>query len=179
MSNDLNRDELKGGVAGFLGGLAGTWAMTEYQAFWSRVVHGYESPSAAGRHDAREWQERSEGGDNANELAADAVARATLDRPLGRNEMQVAAPLMHYAFGAGVSAAYGVFAERAAWATAGTGAGFGTFVWAAADEAAVPMLGLSHPGRHPADAHLQAFTAHLVFGITTELVRKAVRRALR
>ena len=179
MSSDHEREPLKGAIAGFVGGLAGTWAMTEYQAAWSRVVNHYESPSAAGRHDAREWQEKNEGGENANELAAQAVADATVARPLTEREMEVAAPLMHYAFGAGVSTAYGIAVEHAPWATAGAGAGFGALVWAGADEAVVPALGLSRPSRYPPEAHLQAFTAHLVFGVATELVRKAVRRLLR
>lgn len=179
MNRDNDGNALKGAMAGFVGGVAGTWAMTEYQALWSRAVNGYRSPSAAGRHDAREWQEKYEDGENANELAADAVARATVARPLDEQEMRIAAPLMHYAFGAGAGTAYGVVAERARWTTAGAGAGFGTVVWAGADESVVPLLGLSHPRRLPAEAHLQAFTAHLVFGIVTELVRRTVRRALR
>lgn len=179
MRSNNDRDSLKGAIAGFVGGLAGTWAMTEYQALWSRVMNHYESPSAAGRHDAREWQEKNEGGQNANELAADAVAHTAVDRDLTEREMQVAAPLMHYAFGAGVSTAYGMAAEHAPWATAGAGSGYGALVWAGADEGVVPALGLSHAPRYPAEAHLHALTAHLVFGISTELVRRTVRRALR
>ena len=56
------------------------------------------------------------------------------------------------------------------------GAAFGTAVWGGADEIAVPMLGLSKPNaEYPLEAHAQAFAAHIVYGVTTELVRRAVR----
>lgn len=178
MVTERNGDGFKGAVAGFVGGLAGTWAMSEYQALWSRVVNGAEPRSSAGRHDARDWQEKNEG-TNANELAADAVARATVGRSLDEPELAVAAPLMHYAFGSGVSMVYGALAEGAPWVTSGQGTAFGTLVWAGADEGIVPALGLSHPSGYPVESHLQALTAHLVFGFTTEIVRRAVRRAIR
>jgi hypothetical protein len=169
---------MKGALAGFIGGLVGTWMMSECQAFWSRVADGAEPQSAGGRHDARDWQERNEG-TNANELAANAVARATVGHDLTERELQIAAPLMHYAFGSAVSAFYGACAEGAPWVTAGNGAAFGTLVWAGADEAAMPALGLADPAEYPVESHLQSFVSHLVFGLTAEMVRRGVRRMLR
>jgi putative membrane protein len=171
-------DLFKGALAGFVGGLVGTWFMSEYQGLWSRYVDGAEPQSAGGRHDARDWEEKNEG-DNANEEAAQALARRTAGRELTERELEIAAPLMHYAFGATVCAAYGAVAERARWTTAGTGTGFGTLVWAGADEIAMPLIGWSDPRRYPARDHLQSFTSHLVFGVSTELTRRAVRRMLR
>lgn len=171
-------DAWKGAVAGFVGGLVGTWLMSEYQRLWSRYVDGREPQSAGGRHDARDWEEKNEG-NNANEQAAQALARRTLGRKLTGRELEVAAPMMHYAFGSGVSAAYGAVAEHAPWATRGAGTGFGTFVWAGADEIAMPAIGWSHPQTYPLESHLQSFTSHLVFGAGTELTRRAVRRMLR
>jgi putative membrane protein len=172
-------DVAKGMVAGVIGGLAGTWAMSEFQGLWSRAVDGREPRSAAGRHDARDWQERNEG-QNANELAAQTVATHTVGRPLTRTEMTVAAPVIHYTFGAGVSAMYGGLAETSPPVTAGTGLAYGAAVWAAADEVAMPMLGLANRHQpYPVEAHLQSLAAHLVFGLTTEIVRRGVRAALR
>lgn len=178
MTHARDGNTIKGMVAGLIGGVAGTWAMTEYQALWSRVVDGYVSPSAGGAQDAREWQEQHDHGRNANEYAADAVARAALDRPLSRRELRVGAPLMHYAFGSSMGAAYGAAAEHAPAVTAGTGAAFGAAVWAGADETVVPLLGWSRPWNYPPEAHLQAFTAHVVFGLATEMTRRAARRLL-
>lgn len=165
-----------GVVAGLVGGLVATWAMSEFQALWSQAAESFESPSAAGRHDARDWQERNEGGTNANEIAAQVVATHTVDRPLTRRELAVAAAMMHYAFGAAVGAMYGGVAETSDAARALGGAGLGTVVWLGADEIAMPVLGLSDPDEHyPIEAHAQSFAAHLVFGVTAELVRRGVR----
>jgi hypothetical protein len=171
-------DPLKGALAGFIGGLVGTWFMSEYQRLWTRVVNGREPQSAGGRHDARDWQEKYEG-TNANEQAAQAVARETVGRELDERELEVAAPLMHYAFGSGVSTVYGALVEHAPWASAGAGTGFGTAVWIGADEVAMPVIGWSHPQRHPAEAHFQSFTSHLVYGLAAEATRRMVRKALR
>jgi uncharacterized membrane protein YagU involved in acid resistance len=59
------------------------------------------------------------------------------------------------------------------------GAAFGTAVWAAADEVAVPLMGLSRPTtEHPPARHAHAFAAHIVYGVTTEVVRRGVRALL-
>jgi putative membrane protein len=177
MTTDREPDLLKGAVAGLVGGLAGTWAMSEYQALWSRVVDGHEPQSAGGRHDARDWQEKNED-QNANELAAQAVARHTIGRTLTERELEVGAPLMHYAFGTALGLMYGLAAERTTWATSGSGLGFGSAVWAGADEIAMPAIGWSRPQRYPLESHLQSLTAHFVFGVTTEMVRRGARRLM-
>jgi uncharacterized membrane protein YagU involved in acid resistance len=48
-------------------------------------------------------------------------------------------------------------------------------VWAAADEIAMPLFGLSRPTtRRPIEMHAQSFAAHIVYGVVTELGRRAV-----
>ena len=163
----------KGIVAGAIGGLVGTWAMSEAQRLWTHAVDGNAPESAGGRHDARDWQERSEHR-NANELAPQAIARHTLGRSLTRQELRVAAPLTHYLFGAAMGAAYGAYARRRH--VPASGAGFGITVWLAADEIAMPLLGLSHStARRPLEMHLQSFVSHLVYGIATDLARRSLQ----
>jgi hypothetical protein len=60
---------MKGFVPSAIGGLIGTWAMSEAQRAWSRAADDEVPPSAGGTHDARDWQERDEH-QNSNELAA-------------------------------------------------------------------------------------------------------------
>lgn len=157
-------------VAGAIGGLAGTLAMNEAQRAWS-LAAGDVPVSAAGKHDARDWQERSEQ-QNSNELAAQTVATHTVERRLTWDELRVAAPLVHFAFGVGVGALWGAYAQRSHRAS---GVGLGTMVWAAADEIAMPLLGLSRPTtRRPLEMHAQSFAAHIVYGVVTELGRRAV-----
>jgi hypothetical protein len=171
-------DRLKGTVAGLVGGIAGTFAMSEFQAFWSRAIDGYESDSAGGRHDARDWQERSED-DNANEQTAQMVAVHTIGRTLNDDELSIAAPAVHYAFGSAMGALYGMAVENAPVVRAGSGSAFGAAVWIGADEIAMPMLGLESPDNDRTfELHAQSFASHIVYGVTTELVRRAIRRAL-
>jgi len=160
-------------VAGAVAGLAGTWAMSEAQRLWTLAVAGGAPASAGGRHDARDWQERSEQ-QNSNELAAQAIARYVLGRCLTRQELRVAAPLMHYLFGAAMGAVYGAYMQRRR--VPASGAAFGTTVWLAADEIAMPLLGLSHStARRPFEMHLQSLVAHLVFGAATEMTRRLLQ----
>jgi hypothetical protein len=160
-------------LAGAIAGLAGTWAMSEAQRLWTYVIDGSAPASAGGRHDARDWQERSEH-QNANELAAQALAIHFAGRRLTRHELQFAAPLVHYLFGTVVGALYGAYAERRR--SHGSGAGFGMTVWLAADEAAMPLLGLSDStALRPLEMHLQSLMAHLVYGTATEMVRRTLQ----
>jgi len=74
---------------------------------------------------------------------------------------------------------YGAVAELLPEVTVGAGLPFGAFVWLTADEGAVPALGLSKsPAEYPLSTHAYALSAHFVYGLTTEIVRRAVRRAL-
>jgi uncharacterized protein DUF1440 len=165
----------EGIVIGAVAGAMGTWAMNEAQRLWTRAVEGRVPESAGGRHDARDWQERSEQ-QNSNELAAQAAARSLVGRDLTRDELRYAAPLVHYLFGA----AMGVVYERATRRRRGPGSGvaFGAALWLAADELAMPLLGLSRStARRPLEMHLQALAAHLVYGATLEWAAAAMSPA--
>jgi putative membrane protein len=167
---------LTGIIIGAIGGLAGTSAMNEAQRAWTHAVDGEAAESAAGKHDARDWQERSEG-QNSNEIAAQVLANRIVGRPLNRSELAVAAPLIHYSFGAAMGALYGAYLGRRT--QHGTGIGFGLAVWLLADEIAMPLLGLSDSTlRRPFEQHLQSMAAHVVFGMTTEAARAALERQL-
>ena len=60
-ANGEDRNVAAGIVAGLIGGLVGTWVMSEFQGLWSKAADGRDPQSAAGRHDARDWQERYQG----------------------------------------------------------------------------------------------------------------------
>jgi hypothetical protein len=168
-----------GMVAGMIGGAVGTWLMSEFQGAWSRVVDGFQSPSAAGHDDARDWQERHEQGRNANEMAAQAVAEHTIHRRLSRDEAKVGALLVHYAFGATVGAIYGAMVDRSRHAGVASGAAYGTAVLIGGDKVAVPLLGLADRNAdYSFEANLQAFASHMVFGVATEFVRRGVRQLM-
>jgi len=160
-------------AAGAVGGLAGTLAMNYAQRLWTLAADRHPPESAAGEHDARDWQERSEH-QNSNELASQYLAITFLHRRLTHRELAIAAPVVHFAFGATVAACYGLWAATHQ-DTRRSGAMLGVVLWLTADEVAMPLMRLSGPTterRWP--LHVQSFAAHLVYGVTTEQVRRAI-----
>lgn len=78
-----------------------------------------------------------------------------------------------------MAALYGTIAEFVPVVTAGAGLPYGMSIWLVADEGVVPALGLSKPSKaYPLSIHAYALASHFVYGLTTELVRRAVRKVL-
>lgn len=184
-----NGDLLKGLAAGVAGGIAASWVMNQFQSTWSKLTEGVEKPHGAqslqqGSPDhgvARELEKRGSNDDNDNAAvrAGTAVAELVSDTKLTRSEKEIAGAVAHYAMGAASGALYGIAAEFTPAATVGAGIPFGAAIWAAADEGLVPALGLSKSAtEYPLSIHAYALASHLVFGLSTEVVRRTVRRAL-
>jgi len=90
-----------------------------------------------------------------------------------------AGPIVHYAFGALMGAAYGALRVAAPQATSIGGVPFSTAIWLGADEVAVPALGLgASPLETPAPQHGSALAAHAVYGIVLELVHAGILKAM-
>ena len=184
-------DAWKGLLAGAAGGLVASCVMNGFQSAWSRRTHGVErshgaqslqtgeprggddwARGLAGERDAAETR------DAAERLAA-AAAETFAGRELTRGEQDAGGTLVHYLYGTATGAAYGLAAELAPAAAALCGLPFGAAVWLGADEFIVPALGLSKPPEdYPPSVHAYSFVSHLVYGLTTELVRGAVRRVI-
>jgi putative membrane protein len=78
-----------------------------------------------------------------------------------------------------MGAVYGGLTEALPRSAAGWGLPFGALLWLGADEIAVPSLGLSgSPADAPVSTHASALASHLVYGVTADAVRRAVRAAL-
>jgi len=159
-------------IAGLLGGLAGAWTMNQFQALMSRA--SAESNGGTDRESSDE-QAHSEDED-ATQRLEQAIAEQTIDRRLSKDELTIAGPVVHYSYGTLMGAVYAVLAERFETPPAVGGAAYGTLLWAAGDESAVPLFGLSRPSTEfPVSTHVQALAAHLVYGITTDLVYRCGR----
>jgi hypothetical protein len=182
-------DPLKGMVAGAVGGLVASWVMNQFQRLWSRKARGVERSHGAQslqqgspRHGvARALQERGRDReeDDATMRAAVVVSDNVFGRELTEREKEVAGVVAHYAMGVVSGGVYGALAEVAPVTTAGAGLPFGAAVWMIADEVVVPALGLSKPPtEYPPATHAYALASHLVYGLTTEVVRRELRRAL-
>ncbi len=179
----------KGLAAGVVGGLVASWTMNQFQALWSKLAEGEERSHGAQSMQqghpqqgiGRELQEegKDDAEDDAAERLANAISVGLSGRELTENEKDDAGVVFHYAMGATSGALYGAVAEALPLVTTGAGLPFGAAVWVIADEGIVPAVGLSKsPAEYPLSIHAYAFTSHLVFGLTTELVRRAVREAM-
>lgn len=185
------RDAWKGLLAGLIGGVVASAIMNQFQKTWSRQTHGFEKS-----HGAQSLQtgispetdasmlppsaRRDAAQTDATEKIASAISEGVFEEELTPREREAGGTLIHYLYGASMGAAYGVAAELApAVSTAGAGTAFGAAVWLVADEGIVPALGLSKsPDEYPLSVHAYALSSHLAYGLTTELIRRAVRRAL-
>ncbi len=149
-------------------------------------AEGFEKPNGAqsmqpseGQHPGQGSEQNKENQDDATVKAAKAISEAIFGHKLEEREKRAAGAAVHYAFGTVTGGLYGAVAELAPEVTTGMGLPFGAAFWLVADETAVPLLGLSKPPtEYPASTHAYALASHLVFGLTAEIVRRALRNAL-
>lgn len=185
----------KGFAAGLVGGLVASWTMNRFQDVWSQVAKGVETGPANQFHKVS--GEHAEGGeetsgtqdlefgskpevpDDTTVRAASAISEGIFDHKLTQSEKPLAGTAVHYFLGTAVGGLYGAAAEIAPNVTAGAGLPFGAVFWLVVDEGAVPLLGLSEgPTAYPLSVHAYALSSHFVYGLTAEVVRRAVRGAL-
>ncbi len=157
-------DVVKGAVAGLVGGLVASFVMSEFQALLSAISEEEKKPKNKKENEP------------ANVKTAEAISENVFDHRLKKSEKEPAGEAVHYAMGAGSGLIYGIASEIAPMTTVGLGLPFGAAVWLVADDVIVPALGLAKPAtEYPLSTHAYALVSHLVYGLTTDLVRRAVR----
>jgi putative membrane protein len=180
--NTDSRKVAKGALAGLLGGLAASFAMNHFMTGIA-LITDHQQPRSADPQRTKELMSARrkrfhEMADPTGEVS-DSIARLLLDRKLTDRERDIAAPLVHYAFGALAGVLYGALAETLPATRVGKGIPFGLALWAAGDEVAVPALGLARkPWQQPVEAHAAMFASHIVYGFALETVRRSVRNAV-
>lgn len=176
MHNSRNHHLVKGAIAGMIGGLIASWSMNQFQAGVSKVKEAWQNSA---RQPVPRHSSNASGDEPATALLARRISRAVLGRDLSEREMNVAEPLVHYAYGTLAGGLYGIMAELTTIARTGAGTGYGTALWVGGDEIAVPKLQLSKPAAAYAPrVHAQALASHLVYGLSAEAVRRGVRALL-
>ena len=149
----------KGLLAGALGGLIASFAMSEFYSLFL----GAESNSDPGKEDS-------------TVKAASAISQIVFHHVLTPEQKAIAGPAVHYAFGMTTAAAYGVLVEFCGAARLGWGLPFGIAVWLGAHVITVPALGLSQPitRNAPASEAIEG-AGHLVYGAVVEALRRLLR----
>ena len=169
-------------VAGAVGGLVASWVMN---VFMENAGPKVQQVAQKFDHSAQPQTSQSQSSsdsapkEDATMKAADAVvSAATGGRHLSLEAKQKGGPIVHYAFGALMGALYGMCAEYSPVARSGFGTAFGSALFAGADLWAVPALGLSGSSSDaPISSLATPFSAHIVYGATTEGVRRLIRAA--
>ena len=96
-------------------------------------------------------------------------------KPLLPEHVTLAVQSFHWLFSFGVGAIYGVAAEFFPIVRIGYGAGFGLVVLLLTHETMLPLLGFSLPwSQIPLKEHASEAFTHILFGVSTELVRRWV-----
>lgn len=166
---------IRGVLAGVAGGLAASWVMNEFSStLGKQLSEVVETPE-----EQQELAAQSDGED-ATMKAADKITEVvTGGRHLTHEQREAGGPIVHYAFGALAGGVYGALAEYTDAASAGFGTTFGGLLFASADLLAVPAFKLgAWPNEYPVSSLVNPLAAHLVYGMTTELVRRGVRKLL-
>ena len=168
---------VRGVLAGVAGGLVASWVMNEFMAGpgaeLTKAVSTPAESAAAAKQNAEEQQD-------ATMKAADAITETfTGGQHLTWEQQKAGGPIVHYAFGALMGGLYGGVAEISDVFTKGFGTGFGSALFVGGDLFGVPAFHLGAKANEvPAHTLATPYAAHLVYGATTELVRRLTRLIL-
>ncbi|HUH64407.1 MAG TPA: DUF1440 domain-containing protein [Terracidiphilus sp.] len=181
MRNGRKANVASGVIAGVAGGLFASWIMNlfieDVGPKLQQAVQDDEERQPASEYERSQSDEDGGPREDATMKAAGRLARALAGRELTYEQKKTGGPIVHYAFGAVMGGIYGGLAEHSPQVTNGFGTAFGGALFAGADVIAVPALNLAEASSDlPSLA--TPFAAHLVYGATTELVRRVMRTAL-
>lgn len=148
---------LKGLLAGVAGGLAGSAAKVIAEKLFPPRTEGQPAPPV---------------------LVVERAANAAGAQPSEATK-QVGAQGIHWGFGTMIGGAYGIAAELTPKVTSWRGAVFGLTVNRLAHDQMLPKMKLVEPvAEQPAQERVSEWVTHVVYGVTTDLVRRAVRKRL-
>src|SRR5439155_9173149 len=158
----------RGAVAGAIGGLIGAVVMERFQSFWSWAAAQLKPKRVA-----------HAGSEPATVKTADRLSEIVLGKPLPDDAKAPSGEAVHYSMGIATGMIYGVLADRFPVTTRGIGLPFGTLVSLSVVWIGLWRLRLAKiPTSYSVSVHLYALASHLVYGATTEVVRRGVRTLL-
>jgi hypothetical protein len=176
----------RGIVTGVAAGIIATLVMDQFQKLTTAGQKELEKRQKLARkesswqiaHEQVQKEQQAAQQEDSTEIVARKVAEA-IGTTLPKEDKKKAGQVVHYTFGTLMGIVYAVSAELLPEATTGAGTAFGTLLFLAAHEVAVPAFRLSpSPAETPAFDHLQHWAAHVVYGGTLELVRSLLTRLM-
>ena len=149
----------RGLIAGFVGGLAGTAIKTLVEQFLP----------------VRKVEQRS-----AQIKIVDDLSTKITGSPISVENEALAEQLVNFPFGASIGAAYGYGKRKKDELNIMEGVILGSSTWISTHETSLPLMGLeAKPTEIPLKMQANELFAHVLFGVTTELVRNYVNKALK
>lgn len=149
----------RGLISGFIGGLAGTAVKSLIEEILP----------------VRKVEQRS-----AQIKIVDELSTKITGTPISVQNEALAEQLVSFPFGASVGAAYGYGKKDKDAYNITDGVIFGATTWVSTHETSLPILGLEpKPTDVPVRMQINELLAHVLFGITTEVVRSYVNTRLK
>lgn len=169
----------KGYFIGQCGGLAGVCAMNTFMRATADYFqkNGGEATGQPEKSMSLVGRQHRE-----DEGATQAVGRILYTKVAGREPQSpelksTLSQLVHWGYGMEMGGCYGFFRTNSGFLDLNGGLKYGTGLWLAGDELALPMLGLAGaPQSKPAATHVQALIAHLVYGAATAATISVLRK---
>ena len=166
---------VRGVLAGVAGGLVAAWAMN----VWGEGPGAALSKQLETPEEQKQLAAQSDGEDATMKTADALASTATGGQHLTHEQREQGGPVVHYTYGALVGGLYGGLAEYLPVVRSGFGTTYGSALFVGGDLIAVPALHLSKPlAAYPPASYAGSFTSHLVYGATTELIRRLIRLVL-
>jgi uncharacterized membrane protein YagU involved in acid resistance len=159
--------------------------MNTFTRVVSAITHGREAKAVAPGSDRvgrgmQPPQAQTSADDDAAVRSASAIYHATTGRIPNRQLRLRLGTMAHYAFSAGLGAAYVLMADRFPVVRQGRGTLYGGLVWGIADEGMMPALDLSRgPRQLSAGMHAYSLLGHAVYGAALECATEFARRLLK
>ena len=148
------RNMAKGLLCGMLGGVAGSVAKVAGELVYNPRTQGQTPPPVV-------------------------LERRIVGHTMTHGQELAGMQIIHFIFGAGTGAVYGVVAEVAPIVTAGYGSAFGVVLQIFTHESLVPLVGLDvPPWKQPVREHTSEVFTHVLYGVATEAVRRYLRKKM-
>ncbi len=173
-------------VFGAAAGAAGVWAMDQVGWFMLRsestqtLTQDLKARVPADTAGNAETTAQVRGVQAATHATTGPLTKATQVSGVSRTDQQPGpgAAVFHYALGMLPGILYGAARRIRPSVRAGFGVLYGVVLFVVMDETAAPLTGIaSAPDRYPWQAHACGLIAHVVLGVTTEILLRATERA--
>ena len=170
----------KGFVLGLAGGAAGVCAMNSFMKHSSGIFERLPGDSLTGRPRSVSLIGKQHREDESSTAAVGRILyrEAAGAEPQSDELKETLSNLVHWGYGIAMGGVWGALQPESFDPKAGVA--YGSALWLAGDEAAVPLLGLSSsPASHPPSEHAQTLAAHCVYGAVTATTTGLLQMAFR